>query len=148
MTKEIRREMPTPSNATDRATASNNVPTSNLSTDQEALRASHTPGPWTFNIRQAKADCCGAVTSSIGYVKADTGHIEIAVLYRHAHQEANARLIAAAPDLLEALKKLQVAVVRYGVQDHDSDDFQPFHDVMSCMKLADAVIAKADVVLP
>lgn len=69
--------------------------------------ATATPGPWTFTMRQQKQECCGKVMSSIGYVKADSDHVEIAVLYKSdERQEANARLIAAAPDLLDALKHI------------------------------------------
>lgn len=62
----------------------------------------HTPGPWTFNIRPSH---CG----SIAYVTTDRDRIEICVLYGDDQQIANARLIAAAPELLAALKAMSVA---------------------------------------
>lgn len=68
--------------------------------------AQPTAGPWTFKIRSQTNECCGKVMSATAYVSADTGHKEIAVLYSQDNQESNARLIAAAPDLLAALKDM------------------------------------------
>lgn len=64
----------------------------------------HTQGPWTATI--VLTDFGG----SIAYIKADTGHKEIAVMYSDEQQTANARLISAAPELLTALKELLIAV--------------------------------------
>ena len=57
----------------------------------------HTPGPWTVVTRHTP-------NGVVRYIKADTGHREIAVLYEDDRQEANASLVAAAPDLLTALR--------------------------------------------
>ncbi len=58
----------------------------------------HTPGPWKHNR--------GPVSESI-YAPDGNGHL-VAILYHGDadNQAANARLIAAAPDLLEALEEL------------------------------------------
>ena len=59
----------------------------------------HSPGPWAFTIKDL------GETGKIAYVTADNGHDEIAVLYLNDTEErleANARLIAAVTDLLEA----------------------------------------------
>ena len=65
--------------------------------------AQHTPAPWTATIEDIG---CDGQPSFVGYIRADNGHQEIAVLYTSAagSQEANARLIAAAPDLLAAAR--------------------------------------------
>jgi len=61
------------------------------------------PGPWTVNLVEVQhADG----VSLIAYIKADTGHREIAVLYNDEDRVANARLIAAAPTMLEALREI------------------------------------------
>jgi hypothetical protein len=64
-------------------------------------KGAHTPGPWTHKA-----------TASLGpqylvYPEGDS--YDIAVIYDHGNTEANARLIAAAPELLEALKEMDRA---------------------------------------
>ena len=56
----------------------------------------HTPGPWTFDAGNRDV------------VRTETGcnPILIAQLYKDSRTEANAHLIAAAPEMLEALKKI------------------------------------------
>ena len=76
-----------------------------MSTKPEA--PAHTPGPWRVSWdeckivgAQAHRDCLIAYTDSPGNHHDDAGN-----LVRGADtQRANARLIAAAPDLLEALR--------------------------------------------
>jgi hypothetical protein len=58
----------------------------------------HTPGPWELS------DCGERV---IGQADQDEIH-EVANLTNTLNHEANARLIAAAPELLEALRELAV----------------------------------------
>lgn len=61
--------------------------------------AQHTPGPWLVNYsRRPYGVQASASTCTLGFVF--RGHIEDP----EGTQEANARLIAAAPDLLEALQ--------------------------------------------
>ena len=70
----------------------------------------HTPGPWEPNSGTASKRY---VLSGAGYVIA-----EVPLDRNYKHQaEANARLIAAAPDLLEALEMAIRAL-----QDHDIDE--------------------------
>ena len=68
------------------------------------MSAKHTPGPWTIRYR----------TNVFG-IRRDVGHVgSVAVCGGHdsnqvdcgPESEANARLIAAAPDLLEALRDM------------------------------------------
>ena len=62
-----------------------------------ATNTGPTPGPWTVSRVETEH-------GAICYIKADTGHREVAVLYTDGEQDANARLIASAPDLLDALR--------------------------------------------
>jgi len=61
--------------------------------------AEHTPGPWRVDGREIIYDD----TSGLPYVVAKTG-LYVLTPNMDANAEANARLIAAAPDLLEALE--------------------------------------------
>lgn len=67
-----------------------------------AQKAGHTPGPWGV-----------AYLDSNGQAVVKAEHIEIATCWHHCvesiekEMHANARLIAAAPDLLEALREAQ-----------------------------------------
>lgn len=58
----------------------------------------HTPGPWMVLPSVDRGQFC--ILTALG------NRIDVAVTYgfEHTPREANARLIAAAPDLLEALK--------------------------------------------
>lgn len=62
-------------------------------------KASHTPGPWRVD----------ATKGSMSYVRAASGEAIASCSWKHGQQDvpaiANARLIAAAPKLLEALEK-------------------------------------------
>jgi len=60
-------------------------------TDLSKIEAKHTPGPWT-----AKGQYVFAGPDCIGICDTDNASVE--------RCEANARLMAAAPDLLEALR--------------------------------------------
>jgi len=65
----------------------------------------HTPGPWKLDLQETYE----WPTEEIEIMDND-GDGFIAKVYAHTNietQKANARLIAAAPDLLEALKELQ-----------------------------------------
>ena len=76
------------------------------------MSGKHTPGPWVVGEPHP--------TNACAYVRDDKGH-EVATLYfcsvggpigddgiwpEHPNRDANARLIAAAPDMLEALRSL------------------------------------------
>ena len=70
----------------------------------------HTPGPWKatkFNPATGEIDDCYL------YVEPGISVIERKVKGRDQHDTANARLIAAAPDLLEALEELLAVAVQY-----------------------------------
>lgn len=91
----------------------------------------HTPGPW-----DVKPDLIGYVEASIADDKG-ASISPIAVVFEHSEYgrslpaKANTRLIAAAPDLLDALEGLLAAF--------DSD----FHDLMIAKLAAKAAITQA-----
>ena len=88
----------------------------------------HTPGPWSVGREGWKHQ---SVYSASGRFLAD-----VSLFYDDA--EANARLIAAAPDLLEALQMLYDETADYITLNHLGD---PHHN--QSMKLARAAIKKA-----
>jgi hypothetical protein len=91
---------------------------------ESASHASHTPGPWE-NDRQTVYSVNGVHEQ------------EIAEVYGNAdgNAEANARLIAAAPELLEALKRITDAI----------EGTEPSQHVLDCLyKVAIKAIAKAE----
>jgi hypothetical protein len=65
-------------------------------------KATHTPGPWRAEIRDLTASTDDGRLCFVGYIVA--GDRELAVLYSDTDRETNARLIAAAPELLAACK--------------------------------------------
>lgn len=67
------------------------------------MNAQHTPGPWAHieTLPDRAIDYAGET-----FIKAEANGVTIATLsnYSPTERRANARLIAAAPDLLEALR--------------------------------------------
>lgn len=74
-------------------------------TRPQETSASHTPGPWSVNTAhedpqfQSVSDKDGRTIADIAYHKFTETHYPL-----RAESEANARLIAAAPELLDAAK--------------------------------------------
>lgn len=88
----------------------------------------HTPGPWHLSGNSAWADSCK-----------DRGNVFSCELHTGTHvppdqNEANARLISAAPELLEALKAMRAAF----------DPYDPSIKEAEACDAADAAIAKAE----
>ena len=87
----------------------------------------HTPGPWEVAYQDKNGQ---------SVVKGE--HIEVATCWHHCvgsiekEMHANARLIAAAPELLEALRMF---VVWYGLRDK--------HDTLLPPKMQEAELAQA-----
>ena len=103
------------------------------------MTTQHTPGPWV-GAGPSFGDRLPRYTTSImtDWEHEDDGYIEICELPFHHHDdenEANARLIAAAPDLLEALKDALFHVENQG--DVGVDEW------IACERKALAAIAKA-----
>ncbi len=92
--------------------------------------SAHTPGPWVF-VRSNSDTCEMEVFSLNGDVVAGEYGID---------SEADARLIASAPELLEAL---QMMVVWYAKRD-DSDEFIPIESQDSEVQAAMRAIDKAE----
>ena len=67
-------------------------------------KAAHTPGPWRIN-RSGETEQYPALVVSDGK---PTGYV-CSIPPKHESAEANARLIAAAPKMLDTLKKLLAA---------------------------------------
>jgi len=92
----------------------------------------HTPGPWAVNDGQEVVADDGAGTRLL--CRCHAGHYE--------ERSANARLIAAAPDLLAALK---VALEYQGaVNEALPDGYAPPKLVDAWMTEAEAAIARAE----
>ena len=60
----------------------------------------HTPGPWSWNVRGFVGPASTEDDQSFGMICDEVAECT----YSNGCKEANARLIAAAPDLLEALE--------------------------------------------
>ena len=95
-----------------------------------------TPGPWVatkFNPLTGEIDECYL------YIEPGVAVIERKIKGRDQHDIANARLISAAPDLLEALE--------IWLADYDevaaNPDFEPFPHVAERVAKTRAAIAKA-----
>lgn len=71
----------------------------------------HTPGPWTDKGGSAGAVWAGEEFLASVYPTAQAGWDGNGRFDRQDETEANARLIAAAPDLLEALKACEAWIV-------------------------------------
>ena len=125
----------------------------------------HTPGPWrveaTTNPMEARkkhiglsfaissgssghTKAIGSVADSVvgsDYIDANDNHLCMGDEYTSAEDIANARLIASAPDLLEALKALLESIenVNFGVHDDDGQTY----DAIPWAQ-AEAAIAKAE----
>lgn len=87
-----------------------------------SAQAGHTPGPWTLLPEEADKDYLRIRGTRLGgrYKVANVHHIRYEGVHAvvrerdDAESMANARLIAAAPELLEALKGLDEAYCRAG----------------------------------
>jgi len=96
----------------------------------------HTPGPW--------GDVHGIIQATNKYIIA---RIDAPIHLHNETTEANARLIAAAPDLLAALRAVIPALIILG--DHIGNEFkggngQPAFDRCALIGAARAAIAKAE----
>jgi hypothetical protein len=88
--------------------------TTRLREDYMAIRRTHTPGPWSV-LERPSDDLQGGTDLYVGLPdrrdeKGDYSlawaEEHVALIYGAADREANARLIAAAPELLAALRSL------------------------------------------
>lgn len=83
------------------------------------MKTSHTPGPWSICAADDDKEVAYTVFADSqlvnGRIEADSwdDHIAKAGL-NHANYESNARLIAAAPNLLDAIERIAVMASRDG----------------------------------
>ncbi len=101
------------------------------------MESKHTPGPWVVIEGQKSTRVASEPLSDFRGV--------VARLYRYAHRGkavalANARLIAAAPDLLVALRTLRPYVESCAEPDLGNDSCPAVKD----LRQIDAAIAKAE----
>ena len=103
----------------------------------------HTPGPWKVARKRGPLHGIGAtdplaIKDSTGEYVATLGGGSV----HFANADANAHLIAAAPDLLAALKELTPNIRAIG----RSDDLTPIRGewMMKCLTRCEAAIARAE----
>jgi hypothetical protein len=110
------------------------------------MSAQHTPGPWTYEIKTAIAGGTPQYAGPVIYAEDDCEHHAIADAScnhtcRLPHEtEANARLIAAAPDLLAAL----AALTAWDEADTAAGGDVDFDGLRDVINSARAAIAKAE----
>lgn len=68
----------------------------------------HTPGPWDIHFDRQDNEIYGKITGATITVEPNTAIARVCGIDTNEHDErlANARLIAAAPELLEALREI------------------------------------------
>jgi hypothetical protein len=117
------------------------------------MELKHTPGPWSLKDWTAH-DQHGAIEACGTQVVDANGHLVSAATVEDPSEgeEANARLIAAAPELLEALKEARRAI---GMHNAPNDCYatgpltgNEYRDLVECpacsaIAMYDAAIAKA-----
>lgn len=105
---------------------------------QDETQAAHTPGPWAFTAHTGPRD----VTLKRHHFRVgQAGAPNRGVAIAFGDDEANARLIAAAPDLLTALKQVRFHCVVEGATGRASVALNANHAVFAQI---DAAIAKAE----
>lgn len=90
----------------------------------------YTPGPWHVAERVDDGDVLYTV---------EADNLPVAYIYRKAEREANARLIAAAPELLEALEEL----LAWDLQMLPQEVSEGYSGIEEDIARAKAAIAKA-----
>ena len=102
--------------------------------------AKHTPGPWEFGPNHSSTGLAGQlVVRPAGEFPHGEWVADVGSMYDD-HREANARLIAAAPDLLKALEKI-IEMNRQWALDQYGDATKA--ENMDCVRVARAAITKA-----
>ncbi len=82
--------------------------------NEKTADSKHTSGKWEVKDGYLKSDCNKYIVPVVdGVDKPCIGTIST----YNAEWEANARLIASAPDLLEALERIKLLQIRIGIED-------------------------------
>lgn len=88
------------------------------------MKTKHTPGPWKSIQRS---------TGDIHTQSADGVNVALVTVADYKRQAANARLIAAAPEMLEALEHAQEALCEVGT-----------HEAAEALERIDSLIARIE----
>ena len=96
----------------------------------------HTPGPWLVTREAKRLEIAGAA-HDVGLSNGGEGIAKVWAARDAGDGLANARLISAAPELLEALRQAEWALEKYETSEDDPDD-HPSLDIVR------AAIAKAE----
>lgn len=102
-----------------------------MNAKENKLKAKHTPGPWSIREGEGK-DNTKWIDGNDGLVLA---YVSDKNLKDTSLRDANAQLIAAAPELLEALKE---------VHKYLCDDYQTAEKLRDIFLLIEPAIAKAE----
>lgn len=105
------------------------------------MTTAHTPGPWEAVVSKAFGLPLTRISKTVADLVGDghSSHYIATVAVFRDQQEANARLIAAAPDLLDALRDAISAVQIF----HGHIDWETYRNHSPEMKRWNAAIAKA-----
>lgn len=109
------------------------------SIEPDAATARHTEGPWRVRVTGCDTPL-GSALGTITYI--ESGDVEIAVMYDDTDQAANAHLIAAAPEMYEALKAHDAYMLDAGYS--GPDDSALHHKAAFNWTRVRAAIAKAE----
>ena len=100
--------------------------------------AKHTPGPWSVKIRESSFRPGVFIEDGVCGPDGEQIRVHGFTLTNSETAKANARLIAAAPEMLEALRSIVSAL---GCKGHDGWHSEPVHE--SDVNAALAAISKA-----
>ena len=102
----------------------------------------HTPGPWEAR----KLLCDGHMVNKTGWEIHTPGYDVCTLVFVGApiRKEADARLIAAAPDLLAALHDARLVLATIAKEKYQGDDWaERDESIVACLLGIDTAIAKA-----
>jgi hypothetical protein len=106
----------------------------------------HTPGPWQVDCDPWHYDTASVVTAGPREMRGGVGQrliVQVGGWADVPEQEANTRLIAACPDLLNALRKVAQTLEWHAHGRLRGIDEGPLLSSSAAVELAESVIAKA-----
>jgi len=118
------------------------------------MSGKHTPAPWVLTIRPGMGEASSDATVAEINLSLERGQAYrggIAYMQSAEHIDgigkdeliANARLISAAPDMLDALEQCAEYFDKFADADHDQDGFVP-NEAMQMLTLVMNAIAKTE----